>query len=289
MNNEQKKWLTVAEMAKISGLTRQTLLYYDSIDLFKPAYVDQKGYRKYSAEQIPFIREICYLKESGVSLKEIADNIQERSILNTKDLLLINRTRLKKQIRELQNQINSVENRLNLYKKAEEAATHVDHIFMKHFEERKIVFVPWNVEEMDKNILHLTLMQAWNILRGSNMKVDNGWGTKVCRASIEKGEPLVGAGSYVNLPDNYDETLCDPVPNMQVIPAGEFVCMSKFGMPYDFKDLTKMVAWIGRNGYEIIGDALDECFLDTTFYTEQHTVDFCQIQIPVRKMSHADL
>lgn len=40
-------YIFISEMAKLHGITRQTLIHYDSIDLFKPAKVDTNGYRYY--------------------------------------------------------------------------------------------------------------------------------------------------------------------------------------------------------------------------------------------------
>lgn len=58
-------YISISEMAKLHGITRQTLIHYDSIDLFKPAKVDTNGYRYYCKHQIPYLREICFLKSRG--------------------------------------------------------------------------------------------------------------------------------------------------------------------------------------------------------------------------------
>ena len=62
-------YISISEMAKLHGITRQTLIHYDNIDLFKPAKVDTNGYRYYCKHQIPYLREICFLKSLGISLK----------------------------------------------------------------------------------------------------------------------------------------------------------------------------------------------------------------------------
>lgn len=46
------KYLSVSEFANMFDVSRQTLIYYDKIDLFKPFDVDPKtGYRKYTYNQ----------------------------------------------------------------------------------------------------------------------------------------------------------------------------------------------------------------------------------------------
>ncbi|MEI3280576.1 MAG: MerR family DNA-binding transcriptional regulator [Eubacterium ramulus] len=59
---EDRQWLGVKELADTVGVSRQTLIYYDSIDLFKPEFIDTNGYRKYSTSQIMELREILFLK-----------------------------------------------------------------------------------------------------------------------------------------------------------------------------------------------------------------------------------
>ena len=62
-------------MAQIHDISRQTLIYYDKIDLFKPEIIDDKnGYRYYSTLQIPQLREICFLRSIGMPLDDIRKN-----------------------------------------------------------------------------------------------------------------------------------------------------------------------------------------------------------------------
>ena len=50
----------ISEMASLFNVSRQTLIYYDKIGLFKPAVVNEKGYRFYSPTQIPLMRLIWH-------------------------------------------------------------------------------------------------------------------------------------------------------------------------------------------------------------------------------------
>ena len=45
-------------------------------------------------------------------------------------------------------------------------------------------------------------------------------------------------------------------------PAGEYVCMYKYGMPYDTEHLEKLMQWLAKNNYELAGDIIDVCLLD---------------------------
>ena len=43
--------LKTAEFAKMCHTTKDTLIFYDRIDVFKPAFVDSKKYRYYEMRQ----------------------------------------------------------------------------------------------------------------------------------------------------------------------------------------------------------------------------------------------
>jgi len=60
--------------------------------------------------------------------------------------------------------------------------------------------------------------------------------------------------------------------------------MYKYGMPYDLQFLDDLLQWIKDNHYRIVGDVVDACLLDTTFYTSENDVDLCHLQIPVEKI-----
>ena len=47
---------TVGEMAKLSNISKQTLIFYDRKGVFSPNYVDpDNGYRYYSADQLELL------------------------------------------------------------------------------------------------------------------------------------------------------------------------------------------------------------------------------------------
>lgn len=71
---------TVGEMAQLSGLSKQTLIFYDRAGVFSPRFVDpSNGYRYYAAEQLEALDNVLMLKEMGLSLAEIRTFMRERS------------------------------------------------------------------------------------------------------------------------------------------------------------------------------------------------------------------
>jgi DNA-binding transcriptional MerR regulator len=63
---------TINELCKISGLSRSTILYYDSLGLLKPYKRSASNYRLYSDESVTALKKICLYREAGVELADIA-------------------------------------------------------------------------------------------------------------------------------------------------------------------------------------------------------------------------
>ncbi|MDE6181860.1 MAG: MerR family transcriptional regulator, partial [Eubacteriales bacterium] len=79
MNEILEKYLTISQFAKIYNVNKKTLIYYDEIDLFKPAIVKDNGYRFYTIYQIAIFEVILVLKELGMPLKKIKEYLDKRS------------------------------------------------------------------------------------------------------------------------------------------------------------------------------------------------------------------
>lgn len=272
----ERELIPISEMAKSHHLTRQTLIYYDHIDLLKPAHINEHGYRYYSIYQIPFLREICLLKKLGIKLEDIKKNMENRNPNSVIELLEKQKKGIDEQICELNKIRMHVQQRINFYEDSHEHHP-LNTPIIKQFPERKLLFIPFS-SSPSKDVLHLTLMKAWNILFDYDTVPSNGFGVLIRNSQFDTEDVYKDSGIFVLLPQLQFE-----IPNTTVIPSGSFVCMYKYSLPYNEKDLRFLINWIHAHDYEITGDALDICLLDTTFYTPEHDVDFCCLQIPIIK------
>ncbi len=68
MNRRSIK-LTTSQFAKIHGLNKRTLHYYDTIGLFSPHYKGDNNYRYYDDSQSIQLEYIRMLKELNMSIK----------------------------------------------------------------------------------------------------------------------------------------------------------------------------------------------------------------------------
>jgi MerR family transcriptional regulator, thiopeptide resistance regulator len=63
--------VTISALAKASGLSRSTLLYYDRLGLLKPSGRSRSGYRQYSPAEVERLEQICLYRQIGIPLKEM--------------------------------------------------------------------------------------------------------------------------------------------------------------------------------------------------------------------------
>ena len=265
--------LTVSEIGKKYNISRQTLIYYDKIDLFKPCFIDDNGYRCYSVRQIPHLREIHFLKSLGISLQEIKNHFKERNVKKTEELLLSRRQAIDNEMAQLARKRTYISQRLNLYSDYEQIHEKIGEIFTCTFAARSVIFSPFG-KKPSKQELHLSLWKCWQELEKYEMLMSNGFGTIIPQDGLYTDKLFDKAGSYISLP--YTEA---GINNVRTIPAGYYACMYKYGMPYDEEYLYKFVESLKQRGYNFKGDIVDACILDTTFYQENMNKDLCMLQV----------
>ena len=101
-NENKKDFFSIGELSKYQNISKQTLIYYDKINLFKPAYINpSNGYRYYSASQIDYLDTILIMKKIGFSLDEIRKHMKSSNIDSSLILLRKQLTVIDRQIKEL--------------------------------------------------------------------------------------------------------------------------------------------------------------------------------------------
>ncbi|WP_029505146.1 MerR family transcriptional regulator [Lachnoclostridium phytofermentans] len=117
---------TVGEIAKLSGLSKQALIYYDKEDVFKPKIIDSNnGYRYYTADQIEVLDSILILKEIGLSLKEIKEFMSHRNSNNAVALLKNQQQEIKRKIKQLSLIEKRLEYKLRTLEEFDRVSEHV--------------------------------------------------------------------------------------------------------------------------------------------------------------------
>lgn len=278
MNNYESiisRRLSISEMAQIHRISRQTLIYYDKIDLFKPDIVEENGYRFYSPSQIPLLREICFLRSIDIPLDEIRKNNKYNSSASTTDLLASQKTKIEDMIDKLEGQKRSIERRMTIYKKVDNGEFKP---YIQHFPDRTVLCADWPGKTHTPEDMHIALMTAWNDSAEYDILPTSFYGTLFEKDDVINGKPLEHVKSCFII----DSEINPAVPNVRVLEGGEYVCLQKFGMSCDLTFMQLLIKWIEENGYEIIGDVYDESLMDATIYDDENEFDYSELQIPIQ-------
>ncbi len=99
---ERKDYLTTDELAQLMGITKHTLFHYDDIGLFQPEYINEKGYRFYSIDQIDILNTILMLRDLDMPLKEIQTYMSQRNPELFQQIFLEREAQITRQIKKLQ-------------------------------------------------------------------------------------------------------------------------------------------------------------------------------------------
>ncbi|MGN1162360.1 MAG: MerR family transcriptional regulator [Christensenellales bacterium] len=124
--------LKIGEFSKLAKSTVKTLRYYDEVNLLKPVFVDDNGYRYYEIEQLNDLVMIVELRKLDLPIVEINKIIKS----NQKEKVLENHLQfLLQEYTKKQQQISLIKKYIAKAKKGE---------FMQRYEAKEIV-VPKNI------------------------------------------------------------------------------------------------------------------------------------------------
>lgn len=133
----KEKLLTCGTFAKICGIEKHVLFHYDDINLFKPVYVNDKGYRYYSYHQYDTFKVIMALKKLGMSLNDIKVYLDSRNPQLFLELLDQQENKITEYINELQQIHEMIKN----FKTLTNDALKIDpqEIKIKYFEQSNLL------------------------------------------------------------------------------------------------------------------------------------------------------
>lgn len=111
---KNKKFLySTGQFAKLNGINKRTLHYYDEIGLFSPEFKEENGYRYYTCFQTVQLELIVTLRRIGLSIEEIIRYRQRPSGASFADLISEKKQLIDKSIQELINTKTFLEQKSN--------------------------------------------------------------------------------------------------------------------------------------------------------------------------------
>ena len=111
---------SIQEVSKKTGLTAHTLRYYEKEGLISGVERTQGGFRQYTDEDLERLGLICCLKNTGMSIQEIARFVQlthegDHTLEERVELLRVHRERVLERMAEMQAHLDKVTWKLNFF------------------------------------------------------------------------------------------------------------------------------------------------------------------------------
>jgi DNA-binding transcriptional MerR regulator/effector-binding domain-containing protein len=269
--------ILIGEMARVHGISNQTLRYYDSIDLFKPLFLDRAtGYRYYGIEQFAHLESILFLKSMGMSLKEIKVYFKNRDLNSMTILLKQKEAFIDDEIARLNNKKKKIVSILEMV----DNYVHKD-IFGKcriqTFPDREMIF--FNFGSGDVFFEHEYGIKKLGMeIQNIEELYTNPFCSVIDKAEIEKNNFTNFKGISLILEKGRMNT-ASTIP----LPGGEYATIAYTGTYNDvtayFQRLTK---WIAEMNYTIIGDGLVLIITDKA-YSDYEYEYISEIQVQVQK------
>ena len=249
-------FFTISDFAKIMGVSRQTLIYYDCIGLFKPAKVLGNGYRLYSRSQINVISLISMLGEMGVPLKRIKAIVDDISPDTAIEILKKQQKEAEEKLRRFRILENMISLRIGQITFGEEIS--------------KKPFPAFSVIEIDEDIP----LYIGGEVNASLNDISDDFIIDFYADCEKQGFPLIFSSGQMKSMENIMAGRTGVVSNMcftlkndeganSVIPKGKYVVGYVHG-DYGNTDhiYGALLSFIKENGMRIAGNAYEEYLLD---------------------------
>ena len=111
---------SIQEVSRKTGLTAHTLRYYEKEGLISGVERSQGGFRQYTDEDLERLGLICCLKNTGMSIQEIARFVQlthegDHTLRERVELLRAHREQVLERMAEMQKYLDKVTWKLNFF------------------------------------------------------------------------------------------------------------------------------------------------------------------------------
>ena len=253
--------IKTGDFARLCGTNKRTLIHYDEIGLFKPAYTDDRGYRYYSESQFDVFFTINCLSKLGMPLKEFGAFLNHRNPQALKKLLLEQREEVLKEEERIRKTRQVIETKLalvSLQEKLEsnQAGSSTEHIFQEYTpEEYMILSDPLNTNDHEA-IIH-TLCSHIGYCNKNNLNAGHPYGAMLDVSELRQGHLDTYAYFFTKVIDRPEDF------PFHIKPAGTYAVAYLKGDYYDSEETyRKLFQWIDENGFRTGQYSYKEAIID---------------------------
>jgi len=275
---KDKEYFSTGEFAMLANVSKQTLIYYDKSGIFSPVYKDEKNFRYYSLSQFEALDTLISLREIGVPLKEIKEYLSNKDIESLAELLKKKNEVIKNQINKLRHISKKIENKSLKLEKAIKQQLIAEPYF-KRCDTTYILTA--SVESDDYKKIMGKIIEFINNCKDKE-EFDNGnpIGGIIKKEDILSGKFNKIKAIYIMIDS---KTITD---DKSVKPKGIYARINHRGS-YDTTHVSykKLIDFIEKSGYEIIGDAYENELIGY-LSSESQEEYLIEISIQVQKIKN---
>ena len=252
-----KDMFSIGELAGYQNISKQTLIFYDKIGLFQPAYVDPSNkYRYYTAKQIDYLDTILIMKAMGFSLGEIQEHMKNYTIDTSIVALRKQLTVLDQQITHLQLVRNRLAHRCRQMENVKAFHEQNQEVTIKEVPERYLLYTGVEAPRSFREISIATKKCFSQALR-DELPIFFQTGVIVPYEHILQGRYTEASIAFLPI----EKT--DKAQNIRLLPKGRAACIYTCGT-YLSEDTSyqKLLRFCEEHRLEILSDAHEFCIND---------------------------
>lgn len=276
----QHSLIPIGQMARLNDISVPTLRLYDELGLLKPRFVDnESGYRYYDIQQNARLDMIAYMKELGMSLKEISDILESENIALIEELLINKNEQIHKQIRTLKIRHDAVLRAIEFlerYRKSPNTGT----VALEYIDRRYIHGIKCNENFYDRDIssYEKVLVELRRELQDREIPQIHSYnvGTSIDKKNIEEARFI--ADKVFIFFDRYYQDLGVEV---EIIESGMYACIYTEEYDEELKCANLLLEYCKEHGYTIAGDYICEVLTEFNVFDDSQRSMFLRLQVPV--------
>jgi DNA-binding transcriptional MerR regulator/effector-binding domain-containing protein len=272
--------ISIGTMAKINGISEQTLRLYDKIKLFQPSKINpETGYRYYNIKQCAQLDMIQYMKALGMNLTQIRECFEEKDLTRLRQILELQRINVEKQLVEAQHAKQAIERAIENYKRYD-AAPEENTVVLEFVKQRRVFCFDTKLNcysyGMDYYEHILRSLKKNYILHNLPISYFSNVGSILRKEYFEKKE-LWATEVFLFVEDDFESE-----DGIEIIPEGMFLCMYCYGFNKEEESLLEMIDYISSHDYEVTGDCISEVLIEFPTFSHFDRNAFLKLQIPVK-------
>lgn len=274
---EKDHLLSIGQLAKMRGITTETLRHYDRIGLLKPHYVDpNNGQRYYSTRDTEKLLIILELQQLDMSLAEIKEYLHARSPERAWHLLDYKEEELRKQIEKSKKLKSELSHRKDQLQKQMDHAKD-EGFYMKEIKERFLLITvdsPIENEEEEWMVACNLAKVIGNTFPLPTFASQNYVGL-IKKVELENHKYKPYLCFQIGKPENF------PKNNVIRVPANTYLCYSYTGPFLKLgKNIEEIKTYMDKHKLNLTGPVLKVTQLDVSIVKNQEYSSY-EVQIPV--------